>query len=132
MAKKFMYVCLGILALAVAYHLGAQSGEASYLDHSMTGVVAADGNFILLDNGEVWDRTPSQDDWMPHPHLAPPVPLADIKFWGPGAIVTQADDLWMYDDGQWVNFGAPPGYSLTNPTTWSRIKAEFGESAITE
>jgi hypothetical protein len=127
MAEKFMYVCLGILALTVTFHLGARYGEASYLDHSMTGIVAANGNFILLDNGEVWDRTPSQPEWMPHPHLTPPMPLAEIKFWGSSAIVTQADDLWMFYDGQWVNFGSPPGYVTTQSTTWGRIKAEFRE-----
>jgi hypothetical protein len=29
MAKKFMYVCLGILALAAAFHLRADRGEAA-------------------------------------------------------------------------------------------------------
>ena len=29
MAKKFMYVCLGILALTVAFHVGARYGQAS-------------------------------------------------------------------------------------------------------
>ena len=57
MAKRFMYVCFGILALVVAFHLGAQYGSASIVDHSTTGIVAAcyaNGHYVLLDSGEVW------------------------------------------------------------------------------
>lgn len=34
MAKKFMYVCLGILALAVAFHLGGAVRECIYCGRS--------------------------------------------------------------------------------------------------
>jgi len=40
MAKKFMFVCLGILALAVAYHLGASSAQSQ-----------ATGTFVSLAAG---------------------------------------------------------------------------------
>ena len=60
MAKKFMFVCLGLLALAVTFHLGAQYGQAGYVDHSTTGIVSAYGNYpdqythVLVDNGQIW------------------------------------------------------------------------------
>ena len=34
-----MYVCLGVLALVVASQLGAQYGQADYVDHTMNGIV---------------------------------------------------------------------------------------------
>ena len=57
MAKKFMYVCIGVLALAGALHLGAHSGSAGYVDHSRTGVVAYFRGTVLLDNGETVSYT---------------------------------------------------------------------------
>jgi hypothetical protein len=50
MAKKFMYVCLGMLALVLAFHLGAQYGQAEYVDHSTTGVIGAELSY----NGDSW------------------------------------------------------------------------------
>ena len=58
MAKKFMYVCLGILALVLAFHLGARYGEAGYVDRFADGMVARGGGYamttgyFLLSNGE--------------------------------------------------------------------------------
>ena len=58
MAKKFMFACIGIMALAVAFHIGAEYGKASIVDHSTSGVVAlltGSGKQVLLDNGELWN-----------------------------------------------------------------------------
>ena len=61
MAKRFMYVCLGLLALVLAFHLGARYGRAeTIVDQSSTGIVAmftgraGPAIDVLLDNGEVW------------------------------------------------------------------------------
>jgi hypothetical protein len=135
MAKKFMYVCLGILALTLAFHLGAQYGKAeTMVDQSGTGIVAVytqrAGPAIdaLLDNGEVWsywmgagwEHSPSGYDT--------PIAPSEIKFWTLTRFVSQSNELWVHGGGVWTNYGAPPtGPSLTQPTTWSRIKAEFGD-----
>ena len=130
MAKEFMYVCLGILALIAAFHLGAQYGQAEYVDHSTTGAVGAElsGNgdsFLLLDNGEVWHWNEGNQEWVAH--ISPPIPLSQIKFWIERVIVDSADQVWVYSGGQWLNRGAPPGgATLSHPTTWGQIKAEFG------
>jgi hypothetical protein len=56
MAKTFMYVCVGILALVAAFHLGARYGEAqTWVDHASGGIVAFHPSMVLLENGEVWD-----------------------------------------------------------------------------
>ena len=126
MAKRFMYVCLGILALAVAFHLGAQHGSASIVDHAMTGIVAQQDHWVLLDNGETWGCSDETQEWSLYACQLP-VPLSDVKFWQAHRIVTNGNDFWRCISGTWVNLGSPPGLVSTQPTTWGAIKAEFGE-----
>jgi hypothetical protein len=131
MAKKFMYVCLGILALTAAFHLGARYGQAGYVDHSTTGIVAAevrsDGDvYVLLDCGEVWEWNRGNQEWSQH--VSAPIPVSEIKFWHQLGVIDTNNQLWEEVGGQWFNRGTPPiGASSTHPTTWGRIKAEFGE-----
>jgi hypothetical protein len=123
-------VCLGILALAVAFHLGAQYGQAHYVDHSTTGVIGAevhgDGDgFLLLDNGEVWHWNEGNQEW--YPDVSPPMPVSEIKFWHHGTLVDMNNQIWHQVGGEWYNRGIPPGLVAAQPTTWSQIKAGFGE-----
>jgi hypothetical protein len=50
MARKFMFVCVGILALTVAFLLGAQIGRAEYVDHSTTCFEAARSETLAIDS----------------------------------------------------------------------------------
>ena len=131
MAKKFMYVCFGILALAAVFHLGAQYGAASIVDHGSTGIVAVSGSGqMLLDNGEVWFFHDGGPSWEHRSQYDLPVPISQVKFWwGEREFATVQNDVWYWDDSSldWVNFGTPPGYASARSTTWGQIKAEFGE-----
>jgi hypothetical protein len=134
MAKKFMFVCFGILALTVAFLLGAQYGRAEYVDHSGR-VVAYLGGYsgywqILLDNGEMWGYERHSGAWTPVSGgvFTCPVPISQIKFvMGEEAAISLSDDLWYYDSGSqsWHNAGFPPGGVATQPSTWGQIKAQF-------
>jgi hypothetical protein len=128
MAKKFMYVCFGILGLAVAFHLGALYGNASIVDHSMTGIIAShrEGNkvAVLLENDAVWSF--NGDSWNLS-NAQPPVAPGDIKFYHGIYLVTYDNELWYIASagGDWVNYGSPPaGPTLNRVTTWGRIKAK--------
>jgi hypothetical protein len=44
MARKFMYVCFGVLALMVSFHLGARSGDATL--RLQTSDIAIDAGYI--------------------------------------------------------------------------------------
>jgi hypothetical protein len=138
MAKKFMFVCVGILALTVAFLLGAQFGRAEYVDHAAYGIVAGsagesdDGSgeygcaTVLLDNGEVWSLDGS--GWQrSSPPAALPVPISQIKFWTRTGIITTSNEVWWLDyEGVWRNAGSPPiGPTATQPATWGSIKAQF-------
>ena len=127
MAKKFMFVCVGLLALTAAFLLGAQFGRAEYVDHSTTGVVAGGGGNVLLDNGEVWYYDDSEFEWTHNPADNLPVPLSTIKFWAGRYYVDTANQMWRHDpDGSWFNCGTPPmGGIATQPSSWGSIKAQF-------
>jgi hypothetical protein len=129
MAKRFMYVCLGILALAVAFHLGARFGHAEYVDHSATGIVAVAGDILLLDSGDAYEIGTSQDPWRPRPEYKPPIPVSEVRYWGPNFVCSVSNEVWHREgDGIWYNYGSPPaGPTPVQPTTWGQIKAEFGE-----
>ena len=126
MAKKFMYTCLGILALAVAFHLGAQFGQAGYVDQSATGIMILSGDILLLDTGEAYEVGTHLDPWRPRPEYTPPVPVSEIRYWGGNFLSTYSNEVWHREgDGIWYNYGSPPGVAATEPTTWSRIKADW-------
>ena len=134
MAKRFMYICLGILALVTTFHIGAKYGHAEYVDQSATGIVAhwqGSERFALLDNGEVWafDQNPPCGWIREDIRYDPPIPPSQIKFISDWFVISDANEAWYYTSPTgWINYGAPPGgATLTQPTTWGKIKAEFGE-----
>jgi hypothetical protein len=140
MAKKFMYVCLGMLALVAAFHLGAQYGQAGYVDHSGGEIIALldtqmhDYPKVLLANGEIWAYEFDLEAWVfsPEEHWPScPVPTSQIKFIDDHDVqwfISTSDELWYHNwDVGWVNAGSPSGGIATQSTTWSEIKARFGE-----
>jgi|GEM_PF-2288175 len=132
MAKKFMYVCIGIMALAVTFHIGAEYGRASVVDHSMTGIVAVAGVqgsnggeiYVVLDDGQTYWRNVAHD-WSTA--WALPIPVSEVKFWNHSWCVSNDNEVWFGEAGVWTNFGTPPGLVSTEPTSWGKIKAEWGE-----
>ena len=60
MAKRFFYVCTGLLCLALAYHLGARSATAQ-AGSAVSGMAVANVGcgaevFVLAPNGDVFRR----------------------------------------------------------------------------
>jgi hypothetical protein len=51
-ARSFFFVCLGILCLAITYHLGAQSAKAQVV--SGNPVVATWGGVVYTANGDAY------------------------------------------------------------------------------
>jgi hypothetical protein len=109
MAKKFMFVCLGILALA------GTSGAVPVDAHSASGVAAqwaeatAFGfhQVVLCTNGEIceiyyneYSGTSPHGSWTCGFSILP-VPLADIVDWTPArqnllaTITTRSGQLWI-------------------------------------
>ena len=53
-AKAFFYVSLGILALAVAFHLGARSAQGQSANVVATSWVLGSGVAVAAENGDVY------------------------------------------------------------------------------
>ena len=128
MAKKFMFVCVGLLALTIAFLLGAQFGRAEYVDHSATGLVAAAGYNCLADDGKVWLWLSGYHVWQWYGDQLP-VPTSQVKFFLGSIFISVNNEAWQQDEtGSWVNYGPPPGMgTATETATWGSIKAQFNK-----
>ena len=56
MAKRFFYVCAGLLMLALSYHLGARSAGAQAPGNPVAGVAHDAGSalFVVTANGDTY------------------------------------------------------------------------------
>lgn len=131
-AKAFFFVSLGILALAVAFHLGARSaqGQASRLSqgHISTG---SGGETVtgLDESGQfwVWQRGSSvrQTGDLPKPGNV----VATSGYGGWGAVLYDDGDLYFSSNYpaalQWEFMGNLFDSPVqSTQTTWGRVKAE--------
>jgi hypothetical protein len=137
MAKKFMYACIGILALAVAFHLGARYGEASLgcSDIAIATQVIHHGEQIPLPYySDGTQAAQGECTWIVYPRRITPGRTTQ------GFECRAGSDrvVWMkqytpsgpyYDsNAQYLIIGVRGGApSVTQSTTWGGIKAEFGE-----
>ena len=58
MAKRFFYVCAGLLMLAMSYHFGARTAVAQGAGNPVAAVVVgrSDQNYfsVTTENGDIW------------------------------------------------------------------------------
>jgi len=131
MAKKFFYVCAGLLMLALSYHLGANTATAqggTVIEGASLQFVAGapEGNRASACVNRIWR-------WM-GPGGVPrefPVPV-------PGSSRIVATDPWQnvllengdwfqYSGGAWAYMGNLAGGSPTPAMreTWGQVKARY-------
>ncbi len=97
MAKKFMYVCVGMLALAGAYHLGAENTVAQSLGDPVVGMdvlhMSSESRVTLVTaNGDIYGT-----------HI----------------------DAFAYQAGSWTYFGNPWGPVASEGSSLNDLKAMF-------
>lgn len=99
-AKRFFYVCAGLLLLVVAYTLGASKAQSQGTTNKVVGVAAGDyattGHLVIAmtENGDwYWNRTHDNTGWP--------------------------NQAWMFGGNV---FG---GTISTQPTSWSKVKGDF-------
>lgn len=57
MAKKFMFICFGILALAAAYSFGARDSVAQVGGGTVVQAFQGSGGLcVVIDNGDIYGR----------------------------------------------------------------------------
>jgi len=138
-AKRFFYVCAGLLCLALAYHLGARSATAQ----ASSGVECANVNEFQNTTCAVIGRLfywQPRDIDPPLPYTPTPVPgTSPIVACGidsrPDAIVLLANgEVWQcsnYQSNSWVLVATYPAGAPTPATqeTWGGVKARYRQGA---
>jgi hypothetical protein len=124
MAKRFLYVCCGVLALVLAYAMGAnqaegQAGSFRLLSISYAAVGDKVYHLETLNPPLGWRELPYLGDDLP------PVPVSSLVAFGSGLAVTDSGEGWDRTSGGWVSLGFLPGVSAVENTTWGSVKARY-------
>jgi len=129
MGKRFFRVGAAVLALPL---LKAPTAWAGYVVHDGVPGIVATGEGVLLDTaGRAWglhNRT-----WSRVPERDAPMPVSEIKFWGPTFFITMQNEAWMWGYGSkgWGFYRAGPwpgGTVNIQEKTRGGITARLGDS----
>jgi hypothetical protein len=136
MSKRFFYVSLGVLTLAIAWSLGAMSARADW-DNEGVGPIAGSGSWSPY----YWGRSgqcyylSTSGSWTSAPEYALPVSAGDLAVTGNAygggvlaVIVTRAGQTWLLSSstGLWEQGDLFPGsVTATEKTSWGGIKKQF-------
>ena len=126
MARRFFYLSMGILELAGAYHLGAARTEAQLAAGSLIHSMDYAGWFLDT-SGQVWNTgSPKPDTWTRWPAYDIPIPVGDVRLWGPQSLITWDDVAWAHDGAAWTEVGPFPGGSVSvEAKTFGSVKGQF-------
>jgi hypothetical protein len=137
MAKRFMYVCFGIVALVVAFHLGAVRGGASSYGSDIAIGIGTIGHNQQIPLPYYPDGTQATQDecvWIVTPWQLHSGHNSTLGFNCKGKAnrivgFTQITIEGTYYDSlaRYLIIGVRGGASVAQQSTWGQIKAEFGE-----
>ena len=128
MAKRFFFICAGVLMLAIAYQFGVDSARADW-DTSVPGAIVGGDHFYWYTSaGDAWSV--SQSGWTRSSEGDLPVPSSEVKFLFrdccSGSLVTYDDVAWYWESQVWTNLGAFPGGPIgTKPSSFGSIKGAY-------
>ena len=132
-AKRFFYVCAGILCLALAYHFGAVRAEGQ-----AAGFRILDSNNLLVGAaGTIYEIGPvGWRSYLGRGNTAPPVPVSSLVQYNGCSAVTEAGEGWQCNGntGEWTSIGFLPGATPATHETWGGVKARYrpGAGAATQ
>ena len=124
MARKFFYVCAGMLMLALSYHLGATTataqaaGSLECASYSGNAAWAVAGHHLYyLSNSAPREFV----DYGPLPNATRAVAC------GPLGVVLEDGSVWQSSFGEWVQFGQFPlgGPVPAQQQSWGQLKARY-------
>jgi hypothetical protein len=140
MAKKFMYVCIGIMALAVTFHLGARYSQATVQTPEIavaTDLIYHGQEIPLPYYADTTQALEEECTWMVIPTALQPAHGVTYGFecYAHGnSYRTLTYRQWTVN-GTYVDGAARylviavrgSGPTSTRTSTWGKIKAEWGE-----
>jgi hypothetical protein len=132
MARRFFYVCAGLLMLAIAYHLGATSATAQ-ASAVIGGIGCSPGsltpNISLVVNRVVYRGTGNQYAFQMLPPLPPipgtsPVVALDASCCG--FALLENGDVWAGGGPTWSYVGnVLSGATTAAQKSWGQVKAKY-------
>ena len=135
MARRFFFVCLGILCLVCAYQLGADRARADWDANAPGEIVGGGQRLWFTRDGEAWRLLETSMTWeRQDPALDLPVPASEVKFMdnvsGAGIfMITTEDVAWFAGGaGPWEQIGPFPGAPVPLKTdSWGKVKDRYRE-----
>ena len=125
MAKRFFYVCLGLLAIVLSYHVGARDARGQGTFFRLIGINAA----IVGNTAYLLDITNPTYGWKQMPYSGadlPPVPVASLVSFESDIAITDSGEGWIRNADAWVSLGFLPGSPQpTRQATWGAVKARY-------
>ena len=129
MAKRFFYICGGLLCLVAAYQLGTESSDASIVDTTIAGGwivgAATEGNYfsILTADGSIYTVTAGGFEFV----RTIPISVGETAFFlgDDEGIVARNGDVWKSNGPEWINLGPPPGAISVQSDSWGSVKDRY-------
>ena len=118
-AKRFFFVCAGLLCLAITYHLGARNAgahEPSFMDCASFGdgyspVAVVDRQLFYSDGRRIGDPVPG---------------TSPVVACGANGVVLANGEAWRWGGSGWYLMGTFPGGPVpTKVETIGRLKARY-------
>ena len=134
MAKKFFFVCAGLLALALTYHLGAQSVSAQGVGRYVVGSFDPDSDPLVIDSaGRMWMMGRANS---PGVQVGPvPLPKPGTVLEATASVVGGTFEAFvLYDDGEAYHFdrsswqylgNVAEGATEAGRASWGSMKARY-------
>ena len=100
-AKRFFYVSVGLLCLAIAYHLGAENA-AGQSNASIEGVNIGPAGISAVVNGVLEEFDPNTGQ----PYAQHPIPVAaPVAETGGSVVIYQNGDVYAFGVTSWIYEG---------------------------
>ena len=137
-AKRFFYVCAGLLCLALVYHLGAMNASAQAGGPFVVGSFDPDSDPLVIDSaGQMWMMGRANN---PGVRVGPvPLPKSGTVLEATCSVVAgsfdgyvlYADgDAYMFNRTQWIFLGnVVGGPTPSTRETWGTVKSRYRQGA---
>jgi hypothetical protein len=131
-ARAFFYVSLGVVALAVVFHLGAKSAQSQSAGQVGAVRFGATLSLVAASNGDVYLDHHASDGsgaaWTLVGHIPTTSPIVGIGNEDGNNVLAYGSNGDLFSStnfgSTWQRRGNMFGAVSTMPTTWGRIKAD--------